>query len=70
VNGAELIAIWEERVHIVHALGWDRVCAISGGHLVPIEGGIEMPVSRGYRVRVVLTGADDHTVTRVFRRNG
>lgn len=46
------------------------VYAISGGRLVPIEGGIELPVSHGYRVRVVLAAADDYTVSRVFRRNG
>ena len=33
-----------------------------------ISDGIELPVSAGYSVRIHLTGCDDYTVERVFKR--
>lgn len=59
----------EHRNELVRQIGL-HVLAISGGRVNPIDDGIELPVGSGYVVRVVLTGMDDYTVTRLFRRSG
>ena len=43
---------------------------ISGGQVVGIADGIEMPCGSGFHVRVQLTPIDEYTVSRVFRRGG
>jgi hypothetical protein len=55
---------------IARQIGAGNIMAISGGRIRPIPNGLELPVAHGYRVRVVLTGADDYTVTRIFTRSG
>lgn len=60
----------DERRTIRDQIGFMNVLAISGGKIVPLKDGIELPVGRGYRVRVRLTPADDYTVERVFVRGG
>lgn len=58
----------EQRAEIVRQIGRPVVLSISGGRVATIDDGIELPVSNGYRVRIQLTGTDDYTVTRIFRR--
>lgn len=60
----------EQRREILRQIGAGVVLSISGGRIAPIADGIELPVSNGYRVRVQLTGMDDYTVSRIFRRSG
>ena len=59
----------QQRSGIVTQIG-GNVLAISGGRVRAITDGIELPCGSGYTVRIELTGADDYTVTRVFRRAG
>lgn len=60
----------DERRTIRDQIGMMNVLAISGGKITPLKDGIELPVGRGYRVRVRLTPVDDYTVERVFVRGG
>ena len=60
----------EVRREIARQIGTMNVLSISGGRIVPIDDGIELPVSNGYHVRIQLTPVDDYTVTRIFRRSG
>lgn len=54
---------------IVRQIGAGNIMSISGGRVIAIEDGIELPVSNGYTVRVILDrGADLYNVSRVFRR--
>lgn len=55
---------------IVHQIGRWNIAAISGGRIISIDNGIELPVSSGYRVRIILTPADDYTVERIQVRGG
>lgn len=59
----------QERQQIVEQIG-AHIWAISGGRVVAIDGGVELPAGSGYRVRVVLDPSDTYTVTRVFIRGG
>ncbi|MEC4763793.1 hypothetical protein VT930_11830 [Mycobacterium sherrisii] len=59
----------EQQREIARQIGMN-ILAISGGRVVGIADGIELPCGSGYTVRVQLTPMDDYTVTRVFRRNG
>jgi hypothetical protein len=59
----------EQRREMARQIGMN-IMAISGGRIVGIADGIELPVSNGYSVRVQLTPVDDYTVSRVFRRGG
>lgn len=50
-------------------IGSMTVLAISGGRVtVESEGGIILPVSNGYSVRITLAANDTYTVERIFRR--
>lgn len=60
----------ELHMTIAKQIGMGNILSISGGQVRAIESGIELPVSQGYSVRVVLTAADDYTVSRMFRRGG
>jgi hypothetical protein len=60
----------EMRKEIVRQIGMGNLLSISGGRVVPIEHGIELPVSNGYHVRIELNGLDYYDVTRIFRRGG
>lgn len=60
----------EQRQEMTRQIGLGNILAISGGRVVPIDDGIELPVSHGYHVRIQLTPVDDYTVTRIFRRKG
>lgn len=60
----------EQRQEIVRQIGRMTVLSISGGRVVPVPDGIELPVSNGFHVRVTLTPMDEYTVERVFRRAG
>ncbi len=59
----------DQRRDIARQIGVN-ILLISGGRVKPIADGIELPVGSGYTVRVQLTGADDYTVSRVFKRAG
>lgn len=59
----------EMRVVIRKQIGMGNILSISGGRVIAIPNGIELPVSNGYSVRVEYDeGWDDYTVTRVFKR--
>jgi hypothetical protein len=60
----------EHRREMLAQIGRMNVLSISGGRVSPLEDGIELPVSNGYRVRVRLTPMDTYTVERVFVRAG
>lgn len=60
----------EQRQEIAQQVGRMNILFISGGRVTPIENGIELPVSNGYRVRIELTPMDDYTVSRIFKRGG
>lgn len=60
----------EVRQTIVQQIGHVVVLSISGGRVIALPDGVELPVSNGYRVRVHYTPADDYIVERVFVRNG
>lgn len=60
----------EQRQEIASQIGRGNILAISGGRVTAIADGIELPVSNGYRVRVVLDPSDTYTVSRIFTRNG
>lgn len=60
----------EQRQEIARQIGMGNILAISGGRVIGIEDGIELPVSNGYRVRVVLDPSDTYTVSRIFTRSG
>lgn len=54
---------------ILKQIGAGTVLGISGGRVTRLEDGIELPVSAGYRVRVILDRATDtYTVARVNQR--
>jgi hypothetical protein len=59
----------EQRQEMARQIG-ANLLPISGGRVVPIPDGIEMPCGSGYTVRVQLTPIDEYTVSRVFRRGG
>jgi len=59
------------RKEILRQIGAGTILGISGGRVQPIHDGIELPVGSGYSVRVEYNeGADDYTVSRMFRRGG
>lgn len=58
----------EQRQEIIRQIGNGNIFAISGGRVRAIEDGIELPISSGYRVRVILTPADLYRVERVMVR--
>ena len=58
----------EQRREMLAQIGHVTVLSISGGRVTPLPCGVEMPVSCGYRVRVLLTTRDTYTVQRVFVR--
>jgi hypothetical protein len=61
----------EQRQEITRQIGMGNILSISGGRVVPVENGVELPVSSGYHVRVVLDeGWDDYTISRIQRRGG
>jgi hypothetical protein len=60
----------EQRGEIRAQIGHMNILSISGGRVIALPDGIELPVSNGYRVRVRLTAADDYTVERVLTRGG
>ena len=60
----------DQRAEIARQIGTGNILCISGGRIVPIADGIELPVSNGYKVRIQLSPVDDYTVTRVFTRSG
>jgi hypothetical protein len=59
----------EQRQEIARQIGIN-ILPISGGRVVRIADGIELPVGSGYTVRVQLTPLDEYTVSRIFRRDG
>ena len=59
-----------QRRNMLQQIGQMNVLAISGGRVPPLPDGVELPVGRGYRVRVRLTPVNDYTVERVFVRGG
>lgn len=60
---------FQMRKEILRQIGAGTILGISGGRVAPIDTGIELPVSNGYRVRVEYNeGWDDYTVTRVLKR--
>ena len=59
----------EQRQEMARQIG-ANLMPISGGRVVAIPDGIEMPCGSGYAVRVQLTPIDEYTVSRVFRRGG
>lgn len=60
----------EQRQEILRQIGRMNVLAISGGRVVALPDGVELPVGSGYRIRVRLTPMDEYTVERVFVRAG
>ena len=60
----------DQRKTMLRQIGAMNVLAISGGRVLPLVDGIELPVGSGYRVRVRYTPSDDYTVERVFVRGG
>ena len=60
----------DQRQTILRQIGGMNVLAISGGRVLPLPDGIELPVGSGYRVRVRYTPLDLYTVERVFVRAG
>lgn len=60
----------DQRATIVRQIGMMNVLAISGGRVLPLPDGIELPVGCGYSVRVRYTPSDDYTVERMFKRAG
>lgn len=60
----------EQRLEIARQIGGGNLMAISGGRVIPLPDGIELPVSNGYSVQVRLAGDDTYTVRRVFTRAG
>lgn len=57
----------EQRREIARQIG-HNILAISGGRIVGIADGIELPCGSGFHVRIQLTPLDEYTVSRVFRR--
>lgn len=60
----------ELRQEIARRIGRWNLLAISGGRVIPMADGIELPVSSGYSVRVRLAVNGTCTVQRVFTRAG
>jgi len=61
----------EMRHTICEQIGRGNILCISGGRVLSIKNGVELPVSNGYCVRVEYDeGWDHYTVTRVFKRAG
>lgn len=58
----------EQRRLILQQTGRMTVLGISGGRVVPLHDGIELPVSQGYKVRIRLNGLDLYNVERVMVR--
>lgn len=67
---SEYLIDHSQRAEIVRQIGKMNILAISGGRVIALQDGVELPVGAGYRVRVRLTPADTYTVERVFVRNG
>lgn len=59
-----------QRAEIARQIGKMNILAISGGRVIALQDGVELPVGSGYRVRVRLTPSDVYTVERVFVRSG
>lgn len=57
-----------QRADIARQIGRMNILSISGGRVIGIANGIELPVSNGYHVRIELTAGDDYTVSRIFKR--
>lgn len=58
----------EQRRTIILQTGKMTVLGISGGRIVALTDGIELPVSQGYKVRIRLNGLDLYNVERVMVR--
>lgn len=58
----------DQKQVIADQIGTPTICSVSGGRIVGIADGIELPVSNGFLVRIQLTAADDYIVTRIFKR--
>ena len=58
-----------QRQEIARQIG-ANLMPISGGRVVGIADGIELPAGSGFHVRIQLTPLDEYTVTRIFRRGG
>lgn len=56
------------RRQMVAQIGRNTLLGISGGRIIPVKYGIELPVSNGYAVRVELDGNDTYVVRRLFTR--
>lgn len=57
-----------DRRELLRQIGTSNVLAISGGRVIAVPGGVELPVSNGYIVRVTLVLDDTYTVERFLRR--
>lgn len=60
----------DQRTEILRQIGSPTLMSISGGRIVQLPDGIELPVSNGFHVQIRLRPSDTYTVTRVFRRAG
>lgn len=60
----------EQRQEIAAQIGRVNLMAISGGRVMGIDNGIQLPCGAGYLVRIELTAMDDYTVSRIFKRGG
>lgn len=61
----------EQRQIILQQIGFMNLMAVSGGRVLPLEDGVDLPCGHGYHVRVRYNrGGDDYTVERVFVRSG
>lgn len=59
-----------QREELISQIGRMNILAISGGRIVALDDGIELPVGSGYKVRVRYTWGDEYEVQRVFVRGG
>lgn len=55
---------------LVRQIGRMNVLAISGGRVVALRDGVDLPVGAGYKVEVRLAADDTYVVRRVFTRAG
>lgn len=58
----------EQRREMLRQIGRSNIMAISGGRVLPLKNGVELPVGNGYRVRVRLLPNDTYRVERIFVR--
>ena len=66
IANANLLAISGGRVTILV----DNSPETIADYGTPVEYGVELPVSNGYRVKIILDFMDTYTVSREFVRNG